>query len=651
MADGTQFLIELAAKFAGGEDAVSTLATLGDRMVKAGASAQDLERATKATASALEAAAEAAKLSGDMLGVSETKYREAEISAEKAAKSVERLGQKSEELQGKLSKAIGAGDDGAASRLRARLDELTDTEGAAASKASALAMALKREAAALDLVKAKAEEASAKHAGLTKGLANVKTAADQMAKVSAAAKGTGKVNEMAEAFGKLGGPAGVAGQKVLSFATGFKKLGTAMGSAGPYIGIGVAILAIASAAAIATIAIAGWAVGLADAGRTQGLLSAGIAKSVQGGAELEATITKLGSMVPQTSDELRSMAADLAKTGLRGKDLTDELEAAAIRAAELKWGPDFAKQMLALEVQSRKFGTNISGVFGKLNIEKLLGGISTLVDLFDSTTASGKTMKFLFETMFQPLVDGAGDVIPMIERMFLHAEIWALKAYIAMKPYRGEIELFGRALLLGAAVIGGVLAVALGLVIGLFGLLFVIVLDVANKIYQLVGAFVEVEKAIFGGLGGAVTWLGNLGSDMIKGLVAGITGGAAAVVGAISDTITGGIKAAKRLLMSGSPSKVFAGLGGDTAQGFAEGVEGGASDTQGALEAMVSPPSVPAAGAPGAAGGGGLSLSIGTIVVGGETAKEQALDFIEQITQWLESSSITVGGGEVPGHA
>jgi hypothetical protein len=134
--------------------------------------------------------------------------------------------------------------------------------------------------------------------------------------------------------------------------------------------------------------------------------------------------------------------------------------------------------------------------------------------------------------------------------------------------------------------------------------------------------------------------------------VNGIMSAGPAVIKAIGGVVTGAIDSAKKLLGIASPSLVFAGIGDNTAKGFAEGVEGGASDAQGALEAMVAPPAAPGAGPLGRMGGGaGITLSIGTIVVGGENAKAQALDLIDQFAAWLESASITVGGGEVPANA
>jgi chromosome segregation ATPase len=174
-ADGTQYLIELAAKFSGGDAAVTTLATLGDRMLKAGASAVELEKASEETASALESAAEAAKAASDALAAGETKYKSIETSADRAAKAVEKLALASEKEGEKLKAALAAGDPAKVSRLEGRIKALGDRQGEAAAKAAAAASAMKAEAVVLDAIKSKAEAAAQKHEALKKGLANVKT--------------------------------------------------------------------------------------------------------------------------------------------------------------------------------------------------------------------------------------------------------------------------------------------------------------------------------------------------------------------------------------------------------------------------------------------------------------------------------------------
>ena len=74
-------------------------------------------------------------------------------------------------------------------------------------------------------------------------------------------------------------------------------------------------------------------------------------------------------------------------------------------------------------------------------------------------------------------------------------------------------------------------------------------------------------------LEGIVTGAKELGRKIVGGLAAGITSGASAVVNAISAAIASAIAAAEKLLLLGSPSKVFAGFGENINAGLAKGIQ------------------------------------------------------------------------------
>lgn len=668
--DSTQFLIDMAAKLTGGDASVATLGELGDRMLAAGSTAKDLEGAVGRASAALKESAAASKLASDAVSAGETSYGQAETAADRAAKAIEKIGLAVESQKGKLKAAFEAGDFSSAEKASAKLYALVERQGEIATKSAAATAALKSEAVALDAVKTTAAAAASQEKAIAAGLKNVQSAAEKAGKAEALAAGSGKVNETAEALGKLGGPLGIAGQKAFGFATGWQKLTSSLGSAGPYVAIAVAIVAIASAIGFATVATASWAVSLADANRTQTLLTAGVARSVAGGEQLEGTIAKLGGIVPQTNDELLSMAKGLADSGLRGKELSTALEQAAVKAAQLKWGPDFQKQLLSLDNQSKRFGNNLADTFGGLKIEGLLTGIQTLVALLDSSTESGRALKFLFEALFQPVIDGASAALPKVERLFLYAEILALKAYIALKPYSSQLKLLGEVLLIGVAAIIGVFAVAIGAVVVGIGVLiaqtgaviYAVVqfgiafwnsaVAIGEAIGKTIESFLGLGAALFGALGSAVAWVSDLGTQMINGLVNGITGGATAVVNAMKGVVSGAIDAAKHALGIASPSKVFADIGGNTAAGFSEGVDGGSGDAQGSLEALVAPPKGAAAGAGGRGGGIG-DVSVTFIIQ--DADKKSSGDLIaeieESMTSFFENLAGSIGGGEAAASA
>ena len=313
------------------------------------------------------------------------------------------------------------------------------------------------------------------------------------------------------------------------------------------------------------------------------------------------------------------MASSLAATGLRGDALSKALETAAVKAARLKYGPDFQKQTLSLDNQVTRLHANIAALFGGLHIDALLEAMSKLVGLFDATSASGKAIKVVFESIFQPLVDGVTEVIPKVIAAFLQLEIVVLKALIAIKPFGGKLlllaEVLGAVTLVMIAMgVGFTLAViapfvAAGVVIAavvgeviLFGLA---VYDAATKAYAF-GA------AIVGGASTAFDWLktkvktatdflsslslSSIGGDLMAGLADGIIDGGGAVLAAITGAVDDATKAAKQALGIASPSKVFHAIGMATGEGMADGVDASSVGVKDAIVTMAAPPAKSVAG-------------------------------------------------------
>lgn len=650
--DGTTFEIDIAVSGAGAADsAAASCARMAVSLTDAG-------KASEAAAAAVKA--------------SELAYRQAESGADRAAKAVERLGLQADAQRGKLQAAMAAKDDGAAERAANKLANLVQRQSEAAARAAEASAKLSAEAAALDATRAAADGAAQAHANMTKTIATIKdqaaatakaqqdlaraenqqaqaaakaaaeqakgarAQADAMAKSQQAAKaaelGSGKANEAAEAFGKLGGPLGAMGAKAFGAADAMKKLGGSLGSAGPYAAIAIAIAAIVTgvialgvAAVAATAKIGAWAVSLADGARTQSLLVQGIAKSVKGGEELEAQLADIAAKVPVTNDELLAMAKRFSDAGLKGAELSAAIEDAATEAARLKFGPDFQKQLLSIDSQTARLKRNIGGVFGGLKIDPLLKAMSSLVALIDANSASGRAIKVVFESLFQPLIDGVTAFVPKMEKAFIEFEILVLKALIAIKPWGSKILLVAEAFGVLIAVMGVLtvgfavaviapLAIAAGLVAAFVG----VAIAMANVLGQIGTAAYTLGASIVGGIGAAFAWLFErfnavvtyltgfslveIGTAMINGLISGITGAAGGILSAMTGAVQGAVDGAKSLLGIASPSKVFAEIGTNTAAGMSQGVDAGAADVQGSMEALVAPPGTPG-GAPAPAAG------------------------------------------------
>lgn len=641
MADSTQFLIDIATRLTGADAAVSSLSSLGDRMTAAGASASQLEQAVEAAKVAVESSASASTAAASALSTQQAKYNEAEQAAANAAKALERVN------------ATLAAQSASASP--AKLAALNERQAEAAARATATAAALETEAAALDAARSAADSAAAEHKDIAAGLDNLESAAKSAAKaeadVAAKAAGSGKVNEMSEALGRFGGPLGALGQKVTGLVGGFEKLTGSMGTgAGAAVAATVVLVALVAALAAGAIAAVSWAVGLADAARSQSLLAQGMAGSVEGGTELEATMRRLAKTVPLTSDELNRMAADLAKSGKSGDELTSALEAAAVAAARAKWGPQYARQLLSLDAQAAKLKRNLQDTFGgALNIEPGLVALDKFGDLLDSESAMGRTLSFLFGKLFQPLLDSAVRALPSIEAMLLGIAIGGLRVYVAMKPFvalmdslspaaandtRSAMQRFGETL-------GEVVAVA---AVVAYALLWPFI-QIGKGIMDVITASQLLGAAISGAIGRVVAYLSSvslsqIGIDLMMGLANGITAGASSIISAITGAVTGAIDTAKSLLGIASPSKVFAEIGGYTAEGFTGGVEDGAGAAQGAMADMVAPPTVAAP-----AGGGAPVLNL-TIHIDGRGQDDDGLvrKIADVVTSILEGDARSLGG-------
>ena len=639
MADGTTYEIDIPVDGSQAVAAASTLDSLAQALDRAGA-------ASTAAASALSAG--------------QVAYAGAETAAMKAAAAAERLGVAATAQQGKLAAALETGDTSKIEAAATKLADLEARQAAAAATSSAAAAALAEQAVNLDALQVAATSAADAEATLTRQLdaatqaeeanaaAAKKTEQATAAAGKAAAGGGVKLGELEGAMGKLGGPAGMVGQKIAGVGEAFRKL-AALGPAGIFVGLAVATIAVVAGLAMATVGLLKFGLANADAARTSALLSQGIAGSVAGGAQLDATISSLGSRVPIAADELRNMASTLAKTGLKGDELSAALETAATKAAKLKFGPDFAKAMLSADFQSQRLKANVGKIFGGLKIEGLLTALSKVGALFEEDSAAAKGIKAIFESFFQPLVDGMTNAVPKFIAGFLQFEIWALKGLIAIQRYQPVFDVVGTVVMAWLTGIGQSFVLIYDGAVFALGGLVAIGEGGAAALGWLSDKALEV-RAFLQGLS-----LADVGMAMVQGLANGITGGGAAVLAAITGVAGSAIAAAKKSLGIKSPSKVFAEIGGYTSEGMAQGVDDGADAVQGSLEAMVAPPAdgagAPAAGGARAGSGGGTTVTIGSLTIqidgaGGdakgiaEECRKAFLDLVEGLAQQ--------GGGMVP---
>lgn len=580
--------------------------------------------AQKVDAAAASVDTLAASLGGSTKAVqaTEASYAKAEAAADRAAKALERVGLAADVEKAKLAAASKVGDQDAVERLTAKMRDLSAEQAVLAERANKAKAALESEAKALDKAPKPAQAATP-------------AAAD-----GGGSKGEGlNLEAVTRGLNKIGGPLAATGGKLAELGGGFEKLSSAM-AGGPYLATAAVVLALVAAfvslvASVVenTIKLGIWAVGLADANRSASLLAQGLTHSVAGGTALNDKLTQLTKTLPLTREELDSTAQRLTQAGLRGDALTAALEESATAAAKLKFGPDFANEMLSLDEQSKVFHANLASIFGGLKIDGLLTALQKFLSIFDTANASGKAVKVVFESVFQPLIDGVTAAEPKIERFFLQLEVLALKAAIFLKPHVTLIEDIGKAFLIVAAVIGGVVLVALGAIAASIAIpiaLFAALIFAANKAGEaIVSAFASV-KAWLAGFD-----LSAMGKAMIDGLIAGVENGGAALLSAVKGAVNGAVDAAKKALGIASPSKVFAEIGMQTGAGMAVGVDKSSDQVQGSMASIMTPPAPsgasPAPAAASAKSGG--NTFVFNLSGGAEALLEQVKEIVTRIVE------------------
>lgn len=354
------------------------------------------------------------------------------------------MASEAEEFQLRLSTNIGAEAEVAASAL------------------NKLEAQIAKEVAALGGLDAQMAKSSAQMGKMGTGAQQTGKAsgAGVKAATSAAKEGGVEFEKLAKSLGKVG--AGKAGNQLGEVAESIGKL-RAMGPAAIFAGVAVAVVAVVAALAAGAAAITRWAVGLADTARNAALAVAGIENSSEALRGLHTILPAVHASTGLANDELQKMAVSLTDANVPAANLQTALQALATAKAggatesflanlkkELiatgKVPPELAAQMsefqriasaklLSLDAQGARFKENIGRVFGSLKIEGFLGGLQKLGSLIDADTASGRVLMFLFQKLFQPLVDGATRAMPTIERVFLLLELRALQAYIAVVKF------------------------------------------------------------------------------------------------------------------------------------------------------------------------------------------------------------------------
>ena len=336
--------------------------------------------------------------------------------------------------------------------------------------------------------------------------------------------------------------------------------------------------------------------------------------------------------------------------------------------------------MMRLSLISERLHYSFLQIFRGLNLGAFLTSIQKFAALFEQSNASGRALKLLVETIFQPMFDAVAKLEPYVAEAFKGMVYGALKLVVAvlsirnaifkaMSPeLRAEVKAFvdkvftlENAFKIGE-VAAGLLAVGLAFVaVSLLEVVAGAALAVAPfvligaALYELIDNWEDISQWISDWWDSFVDHPADAVAAMLDGIVQGIEDGAKWVYDAMSSLADGAVDAFKETLGIKSPSKVFALQGRYTTAGYVEGIEEGTPSVSRALEGMVPPSDV----------GGAASTSVSTssssstttartvhienLTIGtGPVAQQTWQDFKRAVTEVLEGVSITIGGGEVP---
>lgn len=467
----------------------------------------------------------------------------------------------------------------------------------------------------------------------------------------------------------------------------------------------VGLLALAAAAAVVALRVARFALGAADAARSELLLAEAATRSAAGGAALAASVQRVSRQVALGQGELSSYARQLARAKIAGSDLEAALEAVGIAASvgedagalvrqmeqAKKTGKSIAKiaadvkgqfggvasrQMMSFTVQVKKARESVANIFAGVKIEPFLAALQRVLGLLDSSTSSGRALRLMAETMLNPLFSGLAKGEGAATQFFKGMVIGALRVTIAvllvrnrlremfagvdLAKHESKFKLLGIAALVFAAAIAAAV-VGIGLIAAVIGGSFAVGAAVFGTIVAGIAALavgiamlaVKIATGVAAAVRALREKLGDFvsaGASFVAGLAQGITAGLSSVVAAATNVAKGAIGAVKKTLGIASPARVMFEAGGDTTDGFAGGLEAGSAKVEGASEAMAQAPIAAAGAATGGSGGGALgasqsvTLSIGEVHVHGvEGADDPA--FGEKLAEAFERALVGMGLG------
>ena len=337
--------------------------------------------------------------------------------------------------------------------------------------------------------------------------------------------------------------------------------------------------------------------------------------------------------------------------------LTDGI-AALEAAVKARFGDLAKRQLLALPEQINRARENLRNIFAGVQVDKFLVGLGKVLDLLDETTASGRTLRALAKTVFQPIVDFVGsDILPKVRTFLMGMSIaildvvnMSLRAYIWLKKTFGDVELFKGIDGAEVAFTAGKVAVyaliaGISILTGLFFALQAAVSVVITPIWAIpaaIAAIIAHIVALKNLVVDAVTMKDSTkdaGNDAAKGAADGVKEGAPAFNAAMKDLAKGGKEAFEEELKIASPSKEMRATAKWIGPGVAQGVDDGAPIVEKAMSRLVDPNDAMPTGARGGTQPTGQTIVHQTVNVTLQANENGRLDkpsVIQTLTEALE---------------
>lgn len=326
-----------------------------------------------------------------------------------------------------------------------------------------------------------------------------------------------------------------------------------------------------------------------------------------------------------------------------------QLEAGKVNAArgiaaitsllDEKFGAVAEKKALNLGAQFTRLKDNISKLFEDVDAGPVLKAFSEVVKIFDTSTASGKALKFMMTTFFDGLFKLAGKVLPYVTTFLKGMVIIGLKAFIALKPLG---KAFGD---IGDQSSGvDKLASFMSKLGDMIGFVVGEVVDAVLFFGKLAGTFVDVETFLLAMSGEFY----DAGTNVIGGLVDGIKSGASKVVDSVSDMANAAVDKFKSVFGIHSDSKLMHKMGGHLMGGLKTGIAANDNGPQKAMsEAMGGNDASPVPMGKASPGSGSTLVTIGpsaiVIQVNGSNASEISAQLKEVLPGELASMFETLG--------